>query len=170
MKYYRRKDIGSDKRLGMAITAYILLGCYGAITDLAMSWKVSRLFIYRLIWNLEDIFSCVKPNTENNIQQDKKLIDRYILACRLQGKSSLEDIYLILKTFGLRYDSIGYISQRIQEIALVTPEETFASNTIIKFLVSDEIFGGSKPILITIDARSLMILKIELLESRTGAD
>ena len=170
MKYYRRKEIDSTQRLGMAITAYLLIGCYGAMTDLAEHWNVSRLFIYRLIWKLGDIFSCQESHIENNIQQEKRLIDRYILACRLQGKSSLADISSILQIFDLRYDSIGYISQRIKQISLETPEETFQSNTTIRFLVSDEIFSGSKPILITIDARSLMILKIELLESRTGLD
>lgn len=170
MKFHRRKEYDSDERLKMAIHAYLLIGVYGAITDLSVTWNVSRLFIYRLIWSLEDIFSCVGSNTVDCIEQEKKRIDRHILALRLQGKSSLEDISSILQILGLRYNSIGYISQRLKEIALETREETFESDTIIRFLVSDEIFAGSRPILITIDARSLMILKIELLDTRTGED
>ncbi len=46
----------------------------------------------------------------------------------------------------------------------------FALNKALErgFYLSDEIYSGSRPILITVDAKSLAILKIELAPRRDG--
>ena len=100
-------------------------------------------------------------------EQQRKL-DQHILLLRLEGKTSLEAISEILKHLGFAIHSIGYISQRISTFAQALPSDLAAQAKII-FYLSDEIFANGQPILVTIDAKSLAILRIELASSRDAA-
>lgn len=164
MKFMRRHDLDSLTRINIAMQAYFALGIYGEITRLAKLYNVSRLFIYQLLWRLFDLFETKSPTTSSG-ETERKQLDRHILLLRLQGHCSLGDISQTLKHLGFSYYSIGYISQRILTFARSLPLN-LPSGLKVTFYLSDEIYSGSRPILITIDAKSLAILRIELAPCR----
>jgi len=165
MKYQRRPDISSVMRIQIAVQAFIGMGKYGEITRLAKRYNVCRLFIYQLLWEMKDLFE-IEPKKINS-QYEQKQIDREIIMLRMEGKCSLEAISEILKDRGVKTNSVGYISQRIKALAEVVPSQELSENKI-EFYIADEIFAKGKPILVTVDAKSLTILKIELCASRDG--
>src|SRR3989449_9395761 len=92
-------------------------------------------------------------------------MDRHILLLRLEGHGSLERIAQIIQPLGLPFSSVGYISQRLTAYARALPKEALSGAQIV-LLLGDEIFTLGQPILITVEPRSLAILKIELVENR----
>lgn len=164
MKYMRRPDINSLMRIQIAVQAFSGMGIYGEITRIANEHKISRLFVYQLLGQLLGLF---QPEDKEVVcqQEAQRRLDQHILLLRLEGKCSLEAISQILRELGFAYSSIGYISQRILEFASALPVELPSSAKIV-FYLSDETFANGQPILVTVDAKSLAILRIELATSR----
>lgn len=171
MKFVRRPDLDTKTRIDIALAAYLSQGIYGTITTLAQAYKVSRLFVYQLIWVLslalkeEFKLPAAKPKVQNYLSLDKA-----ILLLRLEGKCPIQSISSILQHFGYPYNSTGYISQRLSFYA-ARLKNTLNTGDTIKFAVflSDEIFSGSQPILITTEPKSMAILSIELASKRDAA-
>lgn len=150
-------------RVQIAVQAFLGKGKYGEITRIAKSNKVCRLFVYHLLWELMDLFE-IEPKTIISKYQRKE-IDREIIMLRMEGKCSIEAISEILKEKGVKPCSVGYISEKIKEIAEIVPNQEVREEKI-EFYLADEIFANGLPILVTVDAKSLAILKIELSASR----
>ncbi|MCI0420063.1 MAG: hypothetical protein L0312_12705, partial [Acidobacteria bacterium] len=164
MKYRRRPDLDTLTRVNIAIQAFLGLGVYGEITRIANYYRVSRLFVYLLVWQLEGL---LEPEVCDPLvgQASRKDVDRHILLMRFEGRCSLESISQMIGQLGLPFSSVGYISQRLMAYARRLPKEVMEGAQIL-FLLSDEIFALGQPILMTVEPRSLAILKIELVENR----
>src|SRR5467141_1649763 len=164
MKFMRRPDLDNLTRVEIAVQAFLGMGVYGEITRIAQSYQVSRLFVYKLVWQLLTVYAlhvCEPSST----QAMRKEVDRHILLLRLEGHCALERISQILKQLGRPFSSVGYISQRLAAYAQALPKEQWTDAQII-FLLCDEIFTRGQPMLLTVEPRSLAILKIELVENR----
>ena len=164
MKFMRRPDIDTVARVHIAAQAFLGLGVYGAITRIAKSYRVSRLFVYTLLWQLMVLYE-LDMGTPGSPEAIRKEVYRHILLLRLEGHCALERISQILKQLGLPFSSVGYISQRLAAYAQALPQEAWTDAQIV-FLLCDEIFTLGQPILLTVEPRSLAILKIELVENR----
>jgi hypothetical protein len=164
MKFMRRPDIDTGARVPIAGQAFLGLGVYGEITRIARFYQVSRLFVYKLLWQLLAL-STLEVCEPLSAQAIRTEVDRYILLLRLAGQCSLEAISHILTQWGLPFSSIGYRAQRLATYARALPKAARAG-TQIAFLLCDEIFTLGQPILITVEPRSLVILKIELVDNR----
>jgi hypothetical protein len=164
MKFMRRPDIDTVARVHIAAQAFLGLGVYGAITRIAKSYRVSRLFVYTLLWQLMLLYE-LDMGAPGSPEAIRKEVDRHILLLRLEGHCALERISQILKQLGLPFSSVGYISQRLAAYAQALPQEAWTDAQIV-FLLCDEIFTLGQPILLTVEPRSLAILKIELVENR----
>lgn len=164
MKYRRRADIGSVKRVEIAVQAYLGQGIYGKISELAREYEISRLFVYKLLWQLLLLFE-IERKEEISKEAQQRQIDQQILLLRLEGKCSLTAISQILKHQGLVNHSIGHISARLTTFAQAIPQPLI-TQTRIAFYLSDEIFANGQPILVTVDPKSLAILGITLANSR----
>ena len=164
MQCMRRPDIDTVARVHIATQAFLGLGVYGAITRIAKSYRVSRLFVYKLLWQLMLLYELevCDPGSPEAIRKE---VDRHILLLRLEGHCALERISQILRQLGLPFSSVGYIAQRLAAYAQALPKEEWADAQIV-FLLCDEIFTRGQPILLTVEPRSLAILKIELVENR----
>ena len=158
MKFMRRPDIDTVARVHIAAQAFLGLGVYGAITRIAKSYRVSRLFVYTLLWQLMLLYE-LDMGAPGSPEAIRKEVDRHILLLRLEGHCALERISHILKQLGLPFSSVGYISQRLAAYAQALPQETWTDAQIV-FLLCDEIFTLGQPILLTVEPRSLAILKI----------
>jgi hypothetical protein len=164
MKFMRRPDIDTVARVHIAAQAFLGLGVYGAITQIAQSYRVSRLFVYKLLWQLMLLYE-LEVCAPSSPEAVRKEVDRHILLLRFEGHCALERIAQILKQLGLPFSSVGYISQRLAAYAQALPKEEWTDAPIL-FLLCDEIFTLGQPILLTVEPRSLAILKIELVENR----
>jgi hypothetical protein len=164
MKCMRRPDIDTAARVTIAVQAFLGLGVYGEMTRIARFYQVSRLFVYKLLWQLLALYT-LEICDPLSAQAIRKEVDRYILLLRLEGQCSLAAISQILKQLGLPFSSMGYISQRLATYARALPKAAL-SGTQIVFLLCDEIFTLGQPILLTVEPRSLAILKIELVDKR----
>ncbi len=164
MKFMRRPDIDHVARVTIAVQAFLGLGVYGEITRIAQSYQVSRLFVSKLVWQLLTVYA-LQVCEPSSTQAMRKEVDRHILLLRLEGHCALERISQILKQLGLPFSSVGYISQRLAAYAQALPKEQWTDAQIV-FLLCDEIFTRGQPILITVEPRSLAILKIELVDNR----
>ena len=128
-------------RIQIAIQAFMGMGKYGEITRIAKNYKVCRLFVYYLLWELKDLFE-IEPSNINS-KYEQKQIDREILMLRMEGKCSLSAISEILKDRGVKTHSVAYISERIKEIAELVPSQESSENKI-EFYIADEIFAKGK--------------------------
>jgi len=164
MKFMRRPDIDTVARVHIAAQAFLSLGVYGEITRIAKCYRVSRLFIYKLLWPLMLLYD-LDVGDPHSPEAIRKEVDRHILLLRFEGYCALERISQILKQLGLPFASVGAISQRLAAYAQALPHEAWTDAQIV-FLVCDEIFTRGQPILLTVEPRSLAILKIELGENR----
>jgi hypothetical protein len=166
MKFIRRPDLDNVARLKIAMQAVEGLRVYGEITRIAKCYRVSRLFVYKLLWQLLTLFELEVGEPPLTVAKQQE-IDRHLLLLRLEGHCSLESISQIIKQLGLPFSSVGYISGRLRAYAGKVPKEAL-SGTQIVFLLADEIFTRGQPILMTVEPQSLTILKIELVENREG--
>src|SRR6266446_4579409 len=153
MKFMRRPDIDHIARVTIAVQGFLGLGVYGEITRIAQSYQVSRLFVYKLVWQLLTVYA-LQVCEPSSTQAMRKEVDRHILLLRLEGQCSLENISPIIKQLGLPHASVGYISQRLTAYARALPTEVISGAPIV-FLLCDEIFTLGRP-----------ILKIELGDNR----
>src|SRR5215510_11833292 len=136
------------------------------------TWKTGTLMhpslwaghSYKLLWQLLALYP-LEVDDPLSAQAIRKEVDRYNRLLRLEGHCALAAISQILKQLGLPFSSIGYISQRLATYARALPKAAL-SGTQIAFLLCDEIFTLGQPILITVEPRSLAMLKIELVDNR----
>jgi len=91
MKFMRRPDLDNVPRLKIAVQAFLGLGIYGEITRIAKAYRVSWLFVYKLLWQLMLLYElevCGFCSSE----AIHKEVDRQILLLRFEGHCALERI------------------------------------------------------------------------------
>ena len=92
-----------------------------------------------------------------------------MLSARLDGKCSINGTSDLMKHLDLPYNSVGSISQTLAEIGgkIGTNLNISHIDGFTFSIASDEVFAKQRPILITVDPISFLILKIELADNRT---
>ena len=167
-RFIRRQDLTPGIRLNIGYTA--LYGGWGEITQLAREFMISRTFIYMLMKDLKQITETVFGECKTYLKESvKEKAIALILCLRLVGRCSIISISLILKRLEIsKYNSVGSVSQILQFAGDSLPNTLENEDGGVKLVIiaSDEIFSHLKPILITVDPVSSVILRIELADSR----
>ena len=167
LKFIRRTDISVELRLHIACTV-LCFNNYGTVTKLAKKYKVSRTFIYylrsQLLISGWVAFGMLGLRLKEEKVDKKLALTKEILSLRLEGKCPILGISQLLKRKGMCNDSIGYISELLNEIGMELSPMISKQKGIIYEVVwaSDEIFSAGQPVLITVDPVSTAILGIEL--------
>jgi hypothetical protein len=168
MKFIRRHDLTPHTRIEMVRLAWLHQGLYGKMTQIAQDYHISRTFLYQLLWaanlQLETLFSDQKPH----VQDAPPLFEPFILLLRLEGKCSIPSMSSILKYFQYQPNSVGYLSECFQHYGATLPSTLAMAEHTVVFYLSDEIFACHQPILVTIEAQSTAILKIQLASDRSA--
>ena len=168
MKFTRRPDLDPQTRIEIVKHVWVHQGIYGKMTQLAQEYQISRTFLYQLSWaarhHLEDLFSDPQPLVE---PIDLPL-ESWIVLLRLEGNCSIPSLSAILKRMEYRPSSVGYLSETLRDYGRCVPSTLSMPHKKVVFYLSDEIFALQVPILVTIDAQSTAILKIELASDRTA--
>lgn len=176
-KFVRRMDLTPVIRLYIGITAVLAhqQKQWGVITQLARKYLISRTFVYLLACQVEQagetLFAPERMGARLPVEEER-LPYVYLLSLRLEGGSSLNAMSTMMTRFGLRWSSVGKLSQSLQAIGglldntISTPDETIQ----LMVFSSDELFAGAQPILVTVEPQSSVILRIELTDTRRWED
>ena len=168
MKFTRRSDLDPQTRIHIVMLAWLHQGVYGKMTEIANTYLISRTFLYQLVLaahlQLEILFSDEKLL----FQKDHQHFEQLLLLLRLEGNCSLLSISSILKALQYRPNSVGYLSEFFQSAGQTLASTLLMPSKKVVFYLSDEIFAIHIPILLTIDAQSTAILKIELASDRSA--
>src|SRR6266436_3760633 len=168
MKFIRREDLTPYTRIDIVKRAWLNQGLYGKMTQIAQEYRISRTFLYQLSraadLQLETLFSDQQPVGH----APQPLLEPLILLLRLEGNSSIPSISSILKYFHYQPGSVGYLSERFQNYGRALPSTLSMAEHKVVFYLSDEIFARHQPILVTIEAQSTAILKIQLASDRSA--
>src|SRR5438067_11209019 len=100
MKFMRRPDIDTVARVHIAAQAFLSLGVYGEITRIAKCYRVSRLFIYKLLWPLMLLYD-LDVGDPHSAEAIRKEVDRHILLLGFEGYCGLARSAQTLKQIGL---------------------------------------------------------------------
>jgi hypothetical protein len=169
IKFIRRPDLNSSKRLYIATTALFAKLNYqwGTISGMAKQFNVSRTFIYMLASTLTENDSVLFGKT-HQYTESKFMAFQYMLSLRLEGRCSIQATSTIMNRFQISPNATGSISQYLTYFGSIVPDTLSSNNNETKIVVflSDEIFSKNTPILVTVDANSSAILRIELAHSR----
>jgi len=168
MKFTRRHDLDPQTRIEIVKHIWINQGIYGKMVQIAQAYDISRTFLYQLSWaarhHLEELFS----DPQHLAQPPDLLLEPWILALRLEGNCSIPSISSIFKHFDYQPGSVGYLSEFLQDYGRSVPSTLSMAQKKVVFYLSDEIFANQAPILVTVDAQSTAILKIELASDRSA--
>ena len=168
MKFIRRHDLTPHTRIDIVRLAWLNQGIYGKMTQIAQEYHISRTLLYQLLWTanlqLTTLFSAHKPH----VQVPQPLLEPLILLLRLEGKCSIPSLPSILQYFQYQPNSVGYLSERFHTYGAALPSTLAMAEHKVVFYLSDEIFARHQPILVTIEAQSTAILKIQLASDRSA--
>src|SRR5437899_9530260 len=168
MKFTRRHDLTPHTRIAMVRLAWLNQGIYGKMTQIAQDYHISRTFLYQLIWaanlQLETLFSDQQPH----VQDSQPLLEPFILLLRLEGKCSLPSLASRLQYFQYQPNSVGYLSECFQHYGAALPSTlAMAERTVVCYL-RDAIFARHQPSLVTIEAPSMAMLKMQRASDRSA--
>jgi hypothetical protein len=168
MKFIRRSDLEPQTRIDIVRLAWQGQGIYGKLTQLAREYHISRTFLYQMTWaayhQLEILFS----GSKDLVQDPQPLLEPLMLLLRLEGTCSIPSLSSILTYFQYQPNSVGYLSERFQTYGRALPSTLSMTESTVVFYLSDEIFARHQPILVTIEAQSTAILKIQLASDRSA--
>jgi hypothetical protein len=163
MKFFRRNDLSSYKRLHMALA----MSCggvrkWGLVTELAGEYKVSRQFLYDNEALLRRPFEVQnKPQTDDF----DAFVHKLILCLRLYCNGSTEGISKTLQALNWGPDSTGHISGFLHATAKFCSLEIPCKGVPVVLLL-DEIFANGNPVFVVLEAASHYILDIVLMPDR----
>jgi len=173
-KFLRRPELTTFDRLQIVYEAYCakIFGLWGTITALSKYYNISRTFIYDTLAIFEEIVElALGPSIQPSDTDSKKEAVEMMASLRLEGKCGIGSIVTIMNRLGHRFSSQGTVSTYLNHLgSLIPPELRLKDNDFRLVFLSDEIFSGCIPILITVDPISSAILKIELAEKRRAEE
>jgi hypothetical protein len=168
MKFTRRPDLDPHTRIEIVKHVWTNQGIYGKMIQIAQEYDISRTFLYQLSWaarhHLEDLFS----DPQHLADPPELLLEPWILLLRLEGNCSIPSLSSIFKHFDYQPNSVGYLSEFLRDYGRCVPSTLSMPHQKVVFYLSDEIFAIRAPILVTIEAQSTAILKIELASDRSA--
>src|SRR6266567_271860 len=168
MKFIRRSDLEPQTRIDIVRLAWQGQGIYGKMTQLARAYHISRTFLYQMTGaayrQLEILFS----DSKDLVQAPQPLLEPLMLLLRLEGTCSIPSLSSILTYFQYQPNSVGYLSECFQTYGRALPSTLSMTESTVVFYLSDEIFARHQPILVTIEAQSTAILKIQLASERSA--
>ncbi len=176
-KFVRRMDLTPVIRLYIGISAVLAQQRkqWGVITQLAREYLISRTFVYLLAFQVEQVGEALfaRPCVGARLPvEEERLPYVYLLSLRLEGRCSLNAMSAMMERFGLKWSSVGKLSQSLPAMGGLLDNTITTPDEAIRLMVfaSDELFAGARPLLLTVEPQSSVILRIELADTRQWED
>ena len=131
-------------------------------------------FIYKQGKKLKNqaahLFGIAPQKSDNTLDEILKSI-RFFLEGKLETKGSLQGLSNFANSLGIKYCSTNFISTSL-ELAGSLLDKTYTNHgTLLVTFLCDEVYSGGKPILVTLEAQSMTVLDIRLVEGQlTSSD
>ena len=174
LSFLRRPDITADVRLNLAIAGLGPSMRSTTIAKLCEEYKVSHEFIYglsRLLKSNKNMVFGLKGI--DKVGEFAKVLEsiRFFLESRLYTQGSLHGLSSLSQNWGGIYTSTNFISQSI-DVAGALVGNTLKLRAKKTFtILCDEVFSGGQAILVTLEAQSMAVLDIKILDKPlTAAD
>jgi hypothetical protein len=165
--FLRRPEITVQNRFDLAIAGLGKSYRDCTIAVLKTRYKVSSTFIYNQSKILKHqagvLFGVKEKNQLNHLEEVLKSI-RFFLEGKLETKGALQGLSNFGNSLGLKYHSTNFISELLQ-VAGSLLNSTYSSDApILVTFLCDEVYSGGDPILVTVEAQSMMVLDIRLVK------
>ena len=170
-----RTDLPTSHKVQLAASALAGQGIYGAITDLAQTFDVSRPTVYGAAQTAEDVLTQyfeASVTGEQSVVVDEKQLKRMVIGLRIVAPNSIRAIEDLIPVV---YPGVCVSYGKIQQILIEA--ETCAAEfnagcelSKIKAGALDEMFSQGSPVLAGVDLDSGFLFSLALRESRSGDD
>jgi len=166
-KYVLRTDLTPEIRLKLGIKGLGREYRDCTIKELKTKYKVSHTFIYEqskiLKKNMPLLFGV--PNKVESSELDKVLASiRFFLECKMETKGALHGLSNIGKSLSFAYTSTNFISELITVGGMLVGSTYLSDKPLTLTFLCDEIYSGGEAILVTVEAQSMMVLDVRLVE------
>lgn len=171
----KRTDLPTSHKVQLAASALAGQGTYGAVTDLAQMFDVSRPTVYGAAQTAEGVLTRYFEASaigERNVVVDEKQLKRMVVGLRVVAPNSIRAIEDLIP---LVYPGVCVSYGKIQQI-LVEAEQRAADFNAgcdlsgIDAGALDEMFSQGNPVLAGVDLDSGYLFSLALRESRSGED
>jgi len=172
--FIRRPDLTTELRLYLGICGLGRSFRDCTIKELEERYKVSYTFIYDqanlLKSNLPYLFGAKAKKDSDQLSEVLGAIG-FCLEGKLETRSALEGLSNFGSSLGVSYTSTSFISQAL-DVAGTLVSCTYESEEVVKLVfLCDEVYAAGKAILVTLEAQSMLVLDIKLVENNlVGTD
>jgi len=165
--FVKRKDLGPLERLDLGIKGLGPSYRNCTIKELCAQFSVSHEFIYGLSRMLKKnaglLFGIPFLPELTKIAQVLESI-RFAVQGKLETQGSHKGLSNMGKDWGGSYNSTSFISQSIEVVGTLLPSTLEIEHPTYFTFLCDEVFSGDWGILVTIEAQSMTVLDIKLLD------
>jgi len=170
-----RTDLATSRKVHLAAQAVARQGQYGAVSQLASAFDVSRPTVLAARGQADRVLTAHFANDVAEVVQisvDPRQLERAVLALRVVGQNSVRAIMDLLPVLypglGLSYGTIQAMLVRAEQRAAV--HNAGVDLSTIKAAAVDEMFSQGDPVLAGVDLDSGFLFSLEHRTSRGGAD
>lgn len=167
-KFSRRSDITPSIRFSLGIAGLGPQYREETIWELCARYQISHEFIYSLSRILrqegEVLFSVSRR--EESTDLDKVLQSmRFYIESKMETQGPLYGLSRLGESIRLPYSSTNFISQTLETAGNLLGNTVKSNRDLRLIYLCDEIYSGGQAILVTMEAQSMMVLDIKLLDS-----
>jgi hypothetical protein len=166
-KYVLRSELTPEIRMELGIMGLNPAYRSCTIKELETKYGVSHTFIYNqsniLKKNAAELFSISVSEEDSEINKVLGSI-RFFLECKLETKGALHGLSNLGKSLSIPYHSTNFISELISVAGHLVGGTGVSEQPLLLTFLCDEIYSGGQAILVTIEAQSMMVLDIRLVE------
>lgn len=170
-----RTDLPTSLKVELAASALSGQGEYGAITELAEMFEVSRPTVYGAAQTAEEVLTKYFESSASGEQEvvvDGTQLERMVVALRIIAPNSIRAIEDLIP---IVYPGVHVSYGKIQQILVEAEKRAAAFNkgcalSGIKAGALDEMFSQGNPVLAGVDLDSGFLFSLALRKSRSGDD
>ena len=171
--FVRRKDIDPLTRLQLGILGMGPSYRNCTIKDLCIAYEVSHEFIYGLTRTLKKNGAALFGfKTLSELTSLAKVLTsiRFAIQGKLETQGSHHGLGNLGKDWGGDYNSTNFISQSLEVVGTLLPNTLKSKEPKHLTYLCDEVYSGGRAILVTIEAQSMAVLDIKLLDKALTAE
>lgn len=166
-KFIRRADITPEIRLELGIQGLSPAYRETIIAELCARYKISHEFIYGLSRILREqgkaMYEPAKSSVVSTMDKVLQSMEFYLTA-KMKVQGGLHGLSSLGKSLELAYDSTNFVSQTLETAGNLLSSTLHSDIEVTYVYLCDEVYTGGQAILVTLEAHSMAVLNIKLLE------
>jgi len=171
--FIRRSDIDASLRLQLGIWGLGPSYRNCTIKEICVAYEVSHEFIYGLTRTLKKNGAALFGfKTLSELTSLAKVLTsiRFALQGKLETQGSHHGLGNLGKDWGGAYNSTSFISQSLEVAGTLLPNTLASKDCKYLTYLCDEVYSAGRAILVTIEAQSMAVLDIKILDKALTAE